>query len=173
MLDEAVGVLARTLGPDLASRLAQAPVLLMAFSGGDKALAAGLAERGGADSGFVNRIEGIVLLDAVFEAAPRIDAWLKPRSGRVFLVGLYSKLSAPWTDKLIDRWEARRLRYEQFLPDRIGRGSVVLVRVQTEHGAIANDGPPRDPITEILRLLPPPLRRGRDTKTAVSAGGAV
>ena len=158
MLNEAAGVLARTLGRNMRPRLARAPVVLIAFSGGDVALAAGLQERKrpSVGGGFVNRIEGIILLDAVFEQMRHIDAWLRPRAGRVFLVGLYGRLSARWTGRLIRRWKARRLRYRRFLPDRILRGSVVLVRVDTEHAAIMSEGPPRDPIAEILKSLPPP-----------------
>lgn len=156
MLDEAAGVLARTLGADLGARLARAPVVLVAYSGGYLALAAGLVEAEAGDSGFIDRVEGIVMLDAVFGNLSRIDAWLQARAGRVFLVGLFGKLSRSWTLDLIYRWEARGQPYGQLLPARLERGSIVVMQVNTDHQAIATQGPPRNPIAEIIRRLPPP-----------------
>lgn len=159
MLNEATGVLARTLGRGMRPRLARAPVVLIAFSGGDVALAMSLRERkkARARGGFVNRIEGIVLLDAVFEQMWRIDAWLKPRAERVFVVGLYGRVSIRWTRRLIRRLRGRKVRFRRWIPRRIGPGTLVFVRVDTEHSAIMAEGPPRDPIADILRRLPPPL----------------
>lgn len=156
MLDEAAGVLARTLGRDMAPRLARAPLVLVAYSGGYRALAASLAERPGVGTDFVGRIEGVLVFDAVFGELRRIDAWLQNRAGRVFFIGLYGKLSAPWSLDLAYRWEARGVLYGQLLPARIGRGTVALVQVATEHAEIVTEGPPRAPIAEILRRLPPP-----------------
>jgi len=156
MLAEAEGVLTRALGPEMGPRLARAPVVLVAYSGGYRALAAALVETPGAGEGFVERIEGVVLLDAVFGELRRIEAWLTARAGRVFLVGLYGKLSAPWTHELMFRWEARGQPYGQLLPARLERGSLVLARVASEHADIATDGPPERPVAEILRRLPRP-----------------
>jgi hypothetical protein len=158
MLNEAADILARTLGKDMKPRLANAPIVLMAFSGGDQGLAAGLkvSKDPRAGTKYVERIEGVVLLEAIFEQERRIDAWLKQRVGQVFLVALYGKLSARWTRRLVRRWKGSGIRYRRSLPDRIGRGSVVVIRVDTEHAAIIDEGPPRNPITEILSRLPPP-----------------
>ena len=158
MLDEAAGILARTLGRDMKPRLENAPIVLIAFSGGDVALAAGLREdrKRPEGAGFVSRIEGIVSLDAIFEQEGHIDAWLKPREGRVFLVGLYTKISARWTRRLVRSWKSRGMRYRHSLPRRIGPGSVVLIGVDTEHAAIVDEGPPSDPIAVILHRLPAP-----------------
>ncbi|MEJ2121644.1 MAG: hypothetical protein P8Z76_13245 [Alphaproteobacteria bacterium] len=156
MLAEAEGVLARALGPEMAPRLARAPVVLVAYSGGYRALAAGLTERQGAGTDFVGRIEGVLVFDAVFGELRRIDAWLKARAGQVFFVGLFGKLSTPWSLDLIYRWEARGLLYGQLLPAKIERGTVALIQVGTEHADIVTEGPPRQPIAEILRRLPLP-----------------
>jgi hypothetical protein len=156
MLAEAEGVLARALGRDMAPRLRQAPVVLIAYSGGYRALAAGLTEREGAGTDFVGRIEGVLVFDAVFGELRRIDAWLTARAGRVFFVGLFGKLSAPWSLDLIYRWEARGLLYGQLLPARIEPGSVALIQVGTEHADIITEGPPPQPIAAILHRLPPP-----------------
>ncbi|MDH3233531.1 MAG: hypothetical protein OEQ29_08380 [Alphaproteobacteria bacterium] len=156
LLDESAGVLARALGADLAPRLARAPLVLVAYSGGYLALAAGLAEAETGDAAIIERVEGIVMLDAVFGNLARIDGWLQARAGRVFLVGLFGKLSRSWTLDLIYRWEARGQPYGQLLPARLDRGSIVVMQVDTDHEAIATDGPPRNPIAEIVRRLPPP-----------------
>lgn len=156
MLDEAAGVLARALGPDMAPRLARAPIVLVAYSGGYRALAAGLTEQDEVGADFVSRIEGILVFDAVFGELRRIDAWLQARAGRVFFIGLYGKLSAPWSLDLIYRWEARGLLYGQLLPAEIGRGTVALIQVASEHADIITEGPPKQPIAAILRRLPAP-----------------
>lgn len=160
MVDEAAGVLARALGQDLAPRLARAPIVLVAYSGGYRALAAGLVEREGAGADFVNRIEGVLVFDAVFGEIRRIDAWLQARAGRVFFVGLFGKLSAPWSLDLIYRWEARGLLYGQLLPARIEQGTVALIQVGTEHADIVTDGPPKSPVAAILARLSPPAPLG-------------
>ena len=156
MMDEAEGVLARALGRDMAPRLERAPIVLAAYSGGYRALAAGLVEREGAGADFIDRIEGVLVFDAVFGEIRRIDAWLQARVGRVFFVGIFGKLSTPWSLDLIYRWEARRLAYGQLLPAEIERGTVVLIQVGTEHADIVTEGPPRQPIAAILGRLPPP-----------------
>jgi hypothetical protein len=151
MLDEAAGVLARALGKNMAWPVARAPVILVAYSGGYRALAAGLSESGGPQG----RVEGIVLLDTVFGEVRRIDEWLQARRGRTFLVGLYGLLSASWTIELMYRWEARGLRYRLELPARIGPGTVALAPVATDHVDIVTQGPPAMPLAEILRRLVP------------------
>ncbi|HUT48120.1 MAG TPA: hypothetical protein VM325_02175 [Alphaproteobacteria bacterium] len=155
MLDEASGILARALGRRFGRRMARAPVVLVAFSGGYLPLAKALSTSDGG-SRLVERIEGIVLLDAIYGELPLIDGWLEARSGRVFLVGLYGRQSRRRTLDLFSRWDDRRMTYKQRLPRRIQRGTVSLARVRTDHPAIVNDGPPRDPIAAILRRLPPP-----------------
>jgi hypothetical protein len=155
MLDEASGILARAMGRRFGRRVARAPVVLIAFSDGYLGLAKALSP---ADGGrrLVDRIEGIVLLDAIFGELPLIDGWLKEHERRVFLVGLYGRLSRPMTLRLMHRWDKRHMRYGEFLPEHIRPGTVALARVRTNHPAIINDGPPRNPITEILASLPPP-----------------
>jgi hypothetical protein len=158
MMNEATGVLARTLGEDMRSRLAAAPIVLSAFSGGDVGLAAGLRVRPTvrADRAFESRIEGIVLIDAVFERFGQIDAWLKARGQQVFVVSLYGRASIRWTRRLIRRLRRRDVPILRSLPRRIGRGTIAFLRVETDHAAMFVEGPPKDPIANILGRLPLP-----------------
>lgn len=158
MLDEASEVLARTLGEDMRPLIARAPIVLIAFSGGDVGLAASLRERKNSrsDRSFVSRIEGIVLIDAVFEQMRYIDAWLKTGAERTFVVCLYGRTSIRWTRRLIRRLRARDVQIRRSLPSRIGRGTAAFLRVDTEHAAMMNEGPPRDPIAAVLSRLSPP-----------------
>lgn len=153
MLDEAAGVLGRALGRGKARRILSAPVVLASYSGGYRALAAGLA-----DETLARRVEGIILLDTVFGEVRRIDNWLKARAGRVFVAGLYSALSARWTVDLMYRWEERSLGYGFVMPARIGAGTVFMAPVATDHEAIASDGPPAHPLASILERLAGPQR---------------
>ena len=148
LLDEAAGVLARAIGRRHADRLAAAPVVLAAYSGGYRALTAGL-DVGGVDE----RIEGVILLDTVFGEVARIDEWLERRGRAVFLVGLYGVLSGSWTLDLMWAWEARGVRYSLAIPSRIGPGTVALAPVVTDHAEIVTEGPPAEPIAVFLSRL--------------------
>lgn len=155
MLDEAGGILGRAMGGDFERRIAHAPVVLVAFSAGYLPLVRALSREDGGDR-LVDRIEGVVLLDAIYGDIARLDRWLEARQGRVFLVGLYGRSSRRWTSRLFERWEDRNLESLRHLPDRIGPGTVAIARVWTKHPAIINDGPPRDPVAAILSRLARP-----------------
>lgn len=85
-LDEAAEQLARITG---AKVFAEAPVVLVAYSGGYNP-AAFVLNGGGADG----RILGVILLDAVFGEVPRFARWIARNYLSAFFVSAYGPLSA-------------------------------------------------------------------------------
>ena len=150
MLDEVAGVLGRSLGREFVQRAVDAPVILAAYSGGYRALAAGVA-----DEALAGRVEGVILLDTVFGEVRRIDEWLVSRAGRVFVAGFYGALSSRWTLDLMYRWEARGASYGLVMPARIAAGTMFMAPVATDHEEIPARGPPEHPVAAVLERLAP------------------
>ncbi len=149
MLDEATALLRERLGgSETAWR--RAPVVIAAFSGGYRATATVL-ERGAIDV----RIEGIVLLDAIYGAVDDFAGWLRRAGHRSFLWAIYSDASRESTERLIERLLESRTPF--------ARGDVAaaptgirFLHVPTAHTAVPVEGPPREPLATVLRRLGAP-----------------
>ncbi len=147
LLDEAATVLTERMGGDNdhAATLQRAPLVLIAFSGGYKALAAGLAW-GGVD----DRVVGVVLLDAVFGEAERLASWLAT-ADNAFLVGLFTPASAAGTGTLLHALERRGMPCDDAHPPSLRAGSRHVVAVPTGHLDVPVKGPPAWPVADVLR----------------------
>lgn len=149
LLDEAARVLTERMGGDGAGAgaggLDRAPLVLIAFSGGYKALAAGLAWGGAAD-----RVVGVVLLDAVFGEEERLASWLAT-SDRAFLVGLFTPASAAGTGTLLHALERQGMPCDDAYPRSLRAGSRHVVAVPTGHLDVPVKGPPAWPVADLLR----------------------
>jgi hypothetical protein len=147
-LDEAAGFLARDAGVDRGA-VAHAPVILAGFSGGYRTVAFCL-ERGGAD----RRIEGVILLDAIYGEVERLRSWLTTDGRRGFFLCLYGESSREGTDALAAALAEGGIAVAARYPERLAAGTVHLVWVDTPHDRVPLDGPPARPLADILRRLP-------------------
>lgn len=145
-LDEAQGVLARMLGGDPAA-WRRAPVIVAAYSGGYRT-AAQILGQGGLDA----RIEGVLLLDAIYGDSGAFAGWLARNGHRAFFHAIHTRSSAAETDlfktRLMERGLAYATRDDGGLPS-----GIHLVEVETPHGEVPRAGPPVEPVGTLLRRL--------------------
>jgi hypothetical protein len=123
-----------------------APVVLAAFSGGYRALSTAV-ERGGLSS----RVEGIVLLDALYGDVDVFARWLRQWSQRAFLWSLSSRSTQKESEELIAALLEAGVQFER--SDGPLRGARLLT-VETPHVRVPLDGPPLEPLADVLRRLP-------------------
>ena len=127
----------------------KAPIILAAYSGGYRT-AAQILSHGGLD----DRIEGLVLLDAIFGDIGTYATWLDAHRQRAFAYVLYSQASQPETEKLMAELQARGVPYAS-ADDGGPVTGVRFVRVNTPHAMVPVKGPPAEPLAALLRRLTP------------------
>lgn len=150
LLDETSRLLANQLGGKVSrARLAGAPLLLTAYSGGYRALAYSL-ERGGVGA----QIKGVLLLDALYGELDKIQAWLARSTPSRLLVNLYGETTTELSEALIEAARRRGRKVTRDLPKRLRAGQIYAVAIATPHERIVQEGPPQAPLAEFLRRLP-------------------
>ncbi|HKU99999.1 MAG TPA: hypothetical protein VJR58_32185, partial [Vineibacter sp.] len=97
--------------PVVAAALRSAQVVLVAFSGGYKP-AAFVLDRGGA----TGRINGVLLLDALYDEEDRYARWFTAARTRGFLVSLYTDSTAPRQAILMDKLRQRHIAFATAVP---------------------------------------------------------
>lgn len=148
-LDEAADVLAAHVAGLGREAAARAPVIVAAFSGGYRTAALSL-ERGGVE----RRVHGVCLIDAIYGEVERLGAWLAGPGRRDFFLCLYGESSREGTEALADALGKDDIAVVRAYPKRLSPGIVYLAWVETPHDLIPCDGPPKAPITDLLRRLP-------------------
>jgi pimeloyl-ACP methyl ester carboxylesterase len=146
-LDEAQAVLRRMAGGTEAA-WRKAPVILVAYSGGYRT-AAQILINGGID----RRIEGLVLLDAIFSDTGLYARWLDEHRQQAFLYALYSRSSAKETAELEAQLRLRSIPYAAE-DDGGPMAGVRIVAIDTPHAEVPVKGPPAEPLGAVLRRLP-------------------
>ncbi len=149
-IDEASAVLRARLGGSAAD-WQSAPLIFVAFSGGYRTLATTL-NIGALD----RRIEGLVMLDAFFGDVDIFAHWLGAHRHRAFLWSLYSNSSRKETEALISHLLESHIPFER--QDRAGApAGIRFLKVESAHPAIPRDGPPAEPLADLLRRLGEPM----------------
>lgn len=105
----------------LKARFAQAPLILVAYSGGYNPAAYSL-DVGGADG----RIRGVILLDALYGEVDRFAEWIK-RDRNAFFVSAYSKSSQPQNADLKQKLVAGGVAARNGLDGPLAAGGVYFV----------------------------------------------
>ena len=149
-LQEAALVLSAKLGRKHQRQLEQAHVILVAFSGGYKPLACAL-DRGGTDW----RIKGILLLDGLYEDLYIFGKWLLHRSSASFFINIYTE-GSPCQDKtsaLAQFLREHRVPFQAVWPKGVKNGQIALIKSPHDHLQVPLEGPPREPLAELLRNL--------------------
>lgn len=148
-MDEAAGELTDRLGKKYRDRLRQAPIILVGFSGGYKAVAYTL-DRGGA----TRRIEGVILLDAFYGEVDKFEKWIYENIRKSFLVDIYTSGSCERNSmELAARLDRKGLRPNwDWPPHAVSKGNLYFVMSHGNHMDIPLSGPPREPLANVLRL---------------------
>ncbi|MEQ9812388.1 MAG: hypothetical protein RLO50_06375 [Azospirillaceae bacterium] len=134
-----------------AARVATAPVVLTAFSGGYRAVAFGL-ERGGLGE----RLDGILLLDAIYDHEDMLARHLRQHWRQGFFVALYTGRSERRTERLMTQLALARVPYGGVTPAVLVDGTVAFPLIEADHFEIMRHGPPPWPLADLLARLAPP-----------------
>lgn len=158
---EVADVLAARLGLHFRNRLRTAPLILTAFSGGYKAVAF-ILDRGGTSS----RIQGIFLMDSLYEDVEKYENWVIRNHRQAFLVGLYKNGESPERNMhdLSERLARRSIHAQWVWPQTLRSGTVHFAPSPLEHMEIPLLGPPAEPLACLLRMAPD----SRSVKSGIS-----
>lgn len=149
-MQEAAQALSQKVGKKHRRQLEQAPIILVAFSGGYKPLACAL-DRGGAAS----RIRGVLLLDALYEDLYIFGKWLLNPAGGSFFINIYTDGSSceEKTKSLAQFLCEHHVPFKEEWPKAFTKQQICLIRSSSDHLQVPLEGPPRDPLTAVLRSL--------------------
>ena len=134
------------------SLLAQASVIIVAYSGGYCPAAAALKVGRAAA-----RVRGVVLLDALYDHAALFAGWVTSPPRRAFLVSAYTHSTRPGNVRLRALLEQQHQPYTLGLRAQLAPGSTCLVPLggAVEHAEVATRAWCIDPVTDILRRAGP------------------
>ncbi len=145
-LDEAAQKLSQISG---AGGFQSMPVIIVAYSGGYNPVAY-ILQNGGAGG----RIQGVILLDALFGEVPRFAQWITGNSNRAFFVSAYGPSSRNENAQLKSSLAGRGISVQDGAPQRLSGGGVWFI---DSHGAAHNDFMTRawvaNPLRDILARL--------------------
>jgi hypothetical protein len=147
---EVAQVLTSKFGKNYQKRFEQAPIVLVAFSGGYKPLACTL-DRGGVGS----RIKGVFLMDALYEDLYIFSKWILRNPCGGFFINLFTEESAceDKTRILAQFLREHHLPYAEEWPKGVKKGQISLVRSSFDHMQIPIAGPPQEPLAKLLQNL--------------------
>ena len=149
-LDEAARHIAeRSRKRFTAAEIERLPVVIVAYSGGYLPTAFSLAHA----AKNRHRIEGVVLLDALFGEDDKFARWIESPTASPFFVSLYSKSSSDNNEAMIARLKAK-FTVEESLPDHIGPGSIAFAaHLDASHDDFVTDDGSADPLADVLRRI--------------------
>lgn len=156
MFQDLSWILEREMGKPFARRMASAPVVLAAYSGGYRALAytldRGFSERAERDK----RLRGVILLDALYGEWETFAEWLSHPGRRGFFVNLYGSTTEPLSVALQEKLKTEEIPWSNTLQKRSHASGIYFLPVETPHPAIILMGPPPWPLVEILKQVGSP-----------------
>jgi hypothetical protein len=150
LMHEVAVVLAPRVGKEFRKHSEQAPIVLVAFSGGYKSVAA-ILDRGGVQS----RIKGVVLMDALYDDLHIYEKWILNRRTKTFFVNIYTAGGSCEENSRMLAGELLRhkIGISPEWPERISSRGIYFIHSPNEHVDIPTEGPPKNPVTELLRII--------------------
>lgn len=153
-VSEAVTRLAALVGdPRAGARLAEARIVIVAYSGGYLPTAFSL-ERGG----LRDRIAGVVLLDGLYAEEERVGAWISDRRGAFFFSAHSPSTRGP-NGELQRRLTERGIAFSDGLPERLDGGVHFLATANSVvHDGFMTRAWTADPLAAVLARIAPRRR---------------
>ena len=152
-LDEAAERLMRLYGHRSAGRgFNLAPVTIAAYSGGYLSAAYAL-ERGGAN----HRVNGLILLDALYGEEPKFAAWFAARRRQAFLLSGFTDSTREENATLQALLTKRRISFTRTVPKALTPGTACFVGPTgglDMHGDFVTRAWQPDPLKQALSLIP-------------------
>jgi hypothetical protein len=152
-VDEAAERLMRLYGNRSAGRgFNLAPVTIAAYSGGYLSAAYAL-ERGGAN----HRVNGLILLDALYGEEPKFAAWFAARRRQAFLLSAFTESTREENTTLQGLLSKRRISFVRGVPKTLSPGTACFVGPTgglEMHGDFVTRAWQPDPLKQALSLIP-------------------
>lgn len=152
-LDEAAERLMRLYGNRSAGRgFNLAPVTIAAYSGGYLSAAYAL-ERGGAN----HRVNGLILLDALYGEEPKFAAWFAARRRQAFLLSAFTESTKDENATLQGLLTKRRIPFARSVPKALTPGTACFVGPTgglDMHGDFVTRAWQSDPLKQALSMIP-------------------
>lgn len=152
-LDEAAERLMRLYGDRKAGRgFNLAPVTIAAYSGGYLSAAYAL-ERGGAN----HRVNGLILLDALYGEEPKFAAWFAARRRQAFLLSAFTDSTREENATLQGLLSKRRIPFTRSLPKTLMPNTACFVGPTgglDMHGDFVTRAWQPDPLKQALSMIP-------------------
>ncbi|KAF0102666.1 MAG: hypothetical protein FD144_2396 [Rhodospirillaceae bacterium] len=152
-LDEAAERLMRLYGNRSAGRSFNlAPVTIAAYSGGYLSAAYAL-ERGGAN----HRVNGLILLDALYGEEPKFAAWFAARRRQAFLLSAFTESTKDENATLQGLLTKRRIPFARSVPKALTPGTACFVGPTgglDMHGDFVTRAWQSDPLKQALSMIP-------------------
>jgi hypothetical protein len=158
-IDEAAERLMRLCGDRRAgAHFNQAPVVIVAYSGGYLATAYAL-DRGGA----THRIKGVILMDALYGDEDKFAAWAAARRRQIFLLSAYTDSTRDENTTLQSLLERQRVPYSRGLPPSLNSGTCAFAACggMDMHGDFVTRAWRPDPLKHALSMIPGYALRGK------------
>jgi hypothetical protein len=150
-LDEAAARLAKLYGVESTHAVfAQAPVVMVAYSGGYLPAVWSIYAGGAKD-----RVHGMILLDALFAESDKLAAWLVGHPP-AFFVSAYTKSARDENDALQKLLVDQKVKFQTSLPPRLSEGSIAFVSNGDEvvHNDFVTKAWISDPVKTLLARVP-------------------
>ena len=152
-LDEAAERLMRLYGNRSAGRgFNLAPVTIAAYSGGYLSAAYAL-ERGGAN----HRVNGLILLDALYGEEPKFAAWFAARRRQAFLLSAFTDSTKDENATLQGLLTKRRISFVRTVPKALTPGTACFLGPTgglDMHGDFVTRAWQPDPLKQALTMIP-------------------
>ena len=152
-VDEAAERLMRLYGDRKAGRgFNLAPVTIAAYSGGYLSAAYAL-ERGGAN----HRVNGLILLDALYGEEPKFASWFAARRRQAFLLSAFTDSTKAENVTLQGLLTKRRIPFTRTVPKALTPGTACFVGPTgglDMHGDFVTRAWQADPLTQALSRIP-------------------
>lgn len=152
-LDEAAERLMRLYGDRKAGRgFNLAPVTIAAYSGGYLSAAYAL-ERGGAN----HRVNGLILLDALYGEEPKFAAWFAARRRQAFLLSAFTDSTREENATLQGLLSKRRIPFTRSLPKTLMPNTACFLGPTgglDMHGDFVTRAWQPDPLKQALSMIP-------------------
>ena len=153
-INEAIDTAARWQGDDrLALKLAKAPILLIAYSGGYMPAAFALDKGGMAD-----RIKGVILLDALYSHEDKFATWLNANWRSSFFISAYTQSTRELNEKLQWMLRSECISYEYRKPENpeLGQAYFLDLGDNIDHHELPlqawSDYPIRDILSRVRKI---------------------
>lgn len=129
--------------------VANAPVVIAAYSGGYNPAAYALD-----DGGASGRIAGVILLDAAFGEGSKFAGWAARSAGNAFFVSAYSAASAPGNAEIMSLLDGAGVGYSRDAPGALTAGTVAFIGSNASHGSFVTNAFVANPLQWLLERIP-------------------